>query len=64
MPTRKKTYDYKHVLANSDFSHATNTVTLSPDLNIWGKEGYRIITILPTAKEGWFDIFLERENIE
>lgn len=63
--TKAKTgYQYKHLLCQSKFDHHINEVTFQPNLNTLGIEGWRVIKIIPTKEDGWFDVFLEREIIK
>jgi hypothetical protein len=56
----RRRYEYRHVLATSEFDLKVNKITFSPDINGWGRDGWEILYILRTAKDGVFDIFLKR----
>ena len=52
-------FEYQFATAQA-FWTDSNSIKLFPDLNEWGREGWRIIQIVPREKD-FFDIFFERQ---
>lgn len=57
MPTDK--WEYQFIQAQAFWNEQTNEPGFDPDLSALGKEGWRIIKIVPREKD-FFDIFFER----